>query len=110
MRANSSMITNRVLEFLSIQTVISSKATGLEISDKELVFSDKSMELHMKEIGQMTSKKVLERQTGKMDQIIKDTTRLVIATGKAHTDMQMDQYMKEASKTTMLTAMEFSLM
>ena len=58
----------------------------------------------------MTSKKVLERQTGKMDQIIKDTTRLVIAMGKALTDMQMDLSMKEASKTTMLTAMEFSLM
>ena len=35
MRANLSMITNKVLEFLSIQTVISSKATGLKISDKE---------------------------------------------------------------------------
>ena len=38
MRANSSIITNRVLEFLSIQTVISSRAAGLKISDKELEF------------------------------------------------------------------------
>ena len=110
MRANSSMITNKVLEFLSIQTVISSKETGLKISDKELEFSDKSMGLHMKEIGQMTNKKVLERRTGRMDQIIRGTTRLVIAMDKALIDMQMDQSMKGASKTTMLTAMEFSLM
>ena len=64
----------------------------------------------MKAIGQMTNKKVLERQTGKMDQIIRDTIKLVIAMDKALIDMQMDQFMKEASKTTMLTAMEFSLM
>ena len=110
MRANSSMITNKVLEFLSIQTVISTRETGLKISDKELEFLDKPMGLHTKAIGQMTNKKVLERQTGEMDQIIRDTTRLAIAMGKALIDMQMDQSMKEASKTTMLTAMEFSLM
>ena len=104
------MITNKVLEFLSIQTVISSKATGLKISDKELEFSDKSMGRHMKAIGLMTNKKVLERLTGKMAQITRVTTKPVIAMDKALIDMQMDQSMKEASKTTMLTAMEFSLM
>ena len=110
MRANSSIITNRVLEFLSIQTVISSREAGLKISDKELVFSDKPMGQHMKAIGQMTSKRVSERQTGKMDQIIRDTTRLVIGMDKALIDMPMDQSMKETFKTTMLTVMEFSLM
>ena len=110
MRANSSMITNKVLEFLSIQTVISFKVTGLKINDKELEFSDKSMGRHMKAIGLMTNKKVLERLTGKMAQITRVTTKPVIAMDKALIDMQMDQSMKEASKTTMLTAMEFSLM
>ena len=110
MRANSSMITNKVLGFLSIQTVISIKETGLKISDKELEFSDKPMGLHTKAIGQMTSKRVLERLTGEMDQIIRDTTRLAIATGKALTGTRTDQSMKEASKTTMLTDMVFSLM